>query len=99
MVDTWQSMRTALGRQKPTAIIFEEAQAMDSSSLALLERLVELLESLPVVWILATQPLYNQPAAATVMRLGRLGGALYTHPGPEPPHAQKTPPPRCPPSP
>src|SRR5260221_6183011 len=37
-----------------------------------LEKLVETLQNVPIMWMLLMQPLYNQTAASALMRLGRL---------------------------
>jgi len=83
-LEAWQIALSALIHQRPTAIIFEEAQAMDSASLALFEALVDSLQDYPVLWILVTQPLYNQPAATVLTRLSRRLGERYTYIGLEP---------------
>lgn len=70
-VEAWQTILQTLARQRPTVIVFEETQRIDSSSLALLETLIESSRELPILWIVTSQPLYNEPAAATLTRLAR----------------------------
>ncbi len=83
-LEAWQIALSALIYQRPTAIIFEEAQVMDSASLVMFEALVDSLQEYPVLWVLVTQPLYNQPAAAIITRLSRHLGDRYTYLGLEP---------------
>src|SRR5260221_4683770 len=77
--EAWQSILTTLARQRPTVIVFDEVHAMDSSSLNLLEKLVETLQNVPIMWMLLMQPLYNQTAASALMRLGRLAEPNFNY--------------------
>jgi class 3 adenylate cyclase/tetratricopeptide (TPR) repeat protein len=84
-VEAWQVLLSEVVHNRPTVIVFEEAQALDSSSLELLESLVDSFQRFPLVWILVTQPLYNQPAAATVSKLSKkLSLSRYMYLGLEP---------------
>ncbi len=82
--EAWRALLSTVVGQHPTVIVFEEAEAMDSSSLDLFEKLVESFQAYPVVWMLVTQPLYNQPAAAMITRMARQLGSRYTYLGLEP---------------
>ncbi len=84
MIAAWQEILMVAVNQRPTVIVFEEAEGMDSSSLALLEHLIETAQSLPIAWMLITEPLISQPAAATVMRLGQTDAVQFTYIGLEP---------------
>jgi predicted ATPase len=52
---------TTLSRQQPALLIFEDAQWADSTSLELLDRMVELAQRLPVLMIVAFRPEFPPP--------------------------------------
>jgi class 3 adenylate cyclase/predicted ATPase len=67
---------TTLSRQQPALLIFEDAQWADSTSLELLDRMVELVQRLPVLMIVAFRPEFSPPwigqAHVTLLSLNRL---------------------------
>jgi class 3 adenylate cyclase len=66
----------ALSRQQPTLMIFEDTQWADSTSLELLDRMVELARRLPVLMIVTFRPEFSPPwtgqAHVTSLALNRL---------------------------
>jgi class 3 adenylate cyclase/predicted ATPase len=67
----------ALSRQRPTLLIFEDAHWADSSSLELLDRMVERALRLPLLMIMTFRPEFSAPwmgqAHVTALSLNRLG--------------------------
>ncbi len=67
-----------LSRQRPALLIFEDAQWADSTSLELLDRMVELAPRLPVLMIVTFRPEFSAPwmgqAHVTSLSLNRLAG-------------------------
>ena len=65
-----------LSRQRPALLIFEDAHWADSTSLELLDRMVELASRLPVLMIVAFRPEFSPPwmgqAHVTSLSLNRL---------------------------
>ncbi len=65
-----------LSRQRPTLLIFEDAHWADSTSLELLDRMVELAPRLPVLMIVTFRPEFSAPwlgqAHVTSLSLNRL---------------------------
>src|SRR5215831_13829289 len=55
----WQAVLNGIAKQRPTVIVLDEAQAMDSLSLTIFEAAVESAYALPVLWVIVTQPLFN----------------------------------------
>src|SRR5262249_44271781 len=74
----------SIAKQRPTVIVLDEAQAMDSLSLTIFEAAVESAYTLPVLWVIVTQPLFNEPAAKTLTRLARGLGDEFSYLGLEP---------------
>jgi class 3 adenylate cyclase len=67
----------ALVRQRPGLVLFEDAHWADSTSLELLDRMVERLPRLPVLLVITFRPEFHPPWAAqarvTTLELDRLG--------------------------
>ena len=65
-----------LSRQRPALVVFEDAQWADSTSLELLDRMVELAPRLPVLMIVTFRPEFSSPwmgqAHVTSLSLSRL---------------------------
>jgi class 3 adenylate cyclase/tetratricopeptide (TPR) repeat protein len=67
----------ALVRRRPGLVLFEDAHWADSTSLELLDRIVERLPSLPVLLVITFRPEFQPPwagqAGVTTLALNRLG--------------------------
>ena len=73
---TFVEQLVTLSRQRPALLIFEDAQWADSTSLELLDRMVELAPRLPVLMIVTFRPEFSSPwmgqAHVTSLSLSRL---------------------------
>ena len=77
ILDTLIAQFEGLARQQPVLLVFEDAQWTDQTSLELLERATDRVQSLPVLMVITFRPEFVPPwtgqAQVTTLTLSRLG--------------------------